>query len=133
MSLKYDVMKEMMDLVEEKAKRLEGIRDGTKQDATYTQEILKFLNNLDKLTAEAQNELDFYVGMERECEMLFRRLKSFDPYCSATVEWNDTKDWKELRPLGVRVTWSRYHVRLNPDCEQEEYIDISRLLLDDYD
>ncbi len=130
---KDDVMKEMMDLVEEKAARLRNIRDDTKQDATYTQEVLKFLNNLDKLTAEAQNELEFYVGMESECKMLQSRLKSFDPYCSATVEWNDTKDWKELRPLGVKVFWSRYHIKLNPGCEQEEYIDISRLLLDDYD
>ncbi len=130
---KEDAMKEIMDLIDEKVKRRKEVREDTKQDATHVQEVLKFLNNLDKLTAEAETEIDFYIGMERECQMLKYRLKNFDPYAKATVEWNDTKEWKELRPLGVRIYWSQYHMRLHPGTEQEEYIDVSRLLLDDYE
>jgi hypothetical protein len=130
---KKDAMKEVMNLIDEKAKRRKELRDGSQQDATHVQEVLKFLNNLDLLTSEAQNEIDFYVGMERECNMLKHRLKSFDPYAKALVEWNDTKDWKQLHPIGVRIYWSKYHIRLNPDCDEEEYIDVGRLLLDDYE
>lgn len=128
-----DAMKEIMDLIDEKAKRRKELREGSKQDYTHVQEVLKFLNNLDKISVEAENEIDFYVSMERECKMLNYRMKNFDPYSKSVVEWNDTKDWKELRPLGVRIYWSKYHTRLNPGTEQEEYIDVSRLLLDDYD
>ncbi len=130
---KEDAMKEVMDLIEEKVKRRKELRDGSKKDATHAQEVLKFLNNLDSLAADSMNEIDFYVSMERECSMLKYRLKSFDPYVDAVVEWNDTKNWRELRPLGVRISWSKYYMKLHPNAEQEEYVDIGRLLLDDYD
>ena len=128
---KKDAMKEVMDLIDEKAKRRREQRENTQQDATHVQEVLKFLNNLDLLTSEAQNEIDFYVGMERECNMLKQRLKSFDPYIRALVEWNDTKEWQKLYPIGVRLYWSKYYKKLNPDCDEEEYIDVGRLLIDD--
>ena len=130
---KDDAMKDMLDLVNEKAKRRRDLRDQSQPDSTHVQEVLKFLNSLDLLTAEAKNELDFYVGMEGECKRLKYRLKEFDPYAKALVEWNDTKDWKELRPTGVRIYWSRYYMNLHPGAQQEEYIDVSRLLLDDYE
>lgn len=130
---KEDAMKEIMDLIDEKAKRRKDLRDGSKPDATHVQEILKFLNNLDKIGTEATNEIDFYVSMERECKMLKYRLKEFDPHVKAIVEWNDTKEWRELRPVGVKILWSRYYTKLHPSADQEEYVDVSRMLLDDYE
>lgn len=129
---KKDARQQILDLIEEKAQRRKDIRAGLGKDATYVQEVLRCLNNLDLLAQESENEVEMHVAMESECKRLFSRLKSFDPYMKAYVEWNDTKDWKQLRPLGIRLFWSNYFLRLNPDKEQEEYIDVGRMLLDDY-
>lgn len=129
---KKDARQQILDLIEEKAQRRRDIRAGLDKDATYVQEVLRCLNNLDLLAQESENEVEMHVAMESECKRLFSRLKTFDPYMKAHVEWNDTKDWKQLRPLGIRLFWSNYFLRLNPDKEQEEYIDVSRMLLDDY-
>ena len=130
---KKDAKQEVLDLIDKKVKRRKSIRKSTRPEATYAQEVLKFLNNLDILSVEAEDELDFLVAMDRECKLLQGRLRSFDPYIEALVEWNDTMDWTKLEPLGVKIKWSKHYMILHPESEQEEYIDIGRLLLDDYD
>lgn len=130
---KKEAMQEIKDLIDEKAAKRKAMREGSKEDATHVQEVLRCLNNLDLLAQEATNEVDMHVAMEGQCKMLYSRLRSFDPYVRAKVDWNEPQDWRDLRPVGIRIFWSGYYLRLHPEANEEEYIDVSRLLLDDYE
>jgi len=129
---KEDARKEVMDLIEKKAKRMKDIREGSNKDIGPVQEVLKFLNNLDKILADTPDVIDRIIAIESECELLNSRLKTFDPHVEGDVKWNDTKDPHHLRPIGVQIKWSKYYLNLHPDSPEEEYIDVGRLLLDDY-
>ena len=124
--------KSVWDAIHKKAKKIGEIRKESREERNYVQEILRFLNNLDVMTTIAENELDFRCALEKECSLLDARLRKFDPKIKATVEWNDTKDWKKLRPLGVSIYWSKYYLKLYPDADEYEYVDVGRLLIDDY-
>lgn len=132
MSDKNDAMKEVLDLIDKKAKRSRELRERSQDDFTPVEEVLNFLHNIEVAMADATDPLDYAVAIERETKLLDSRMKIHDPYVHIEVHWNDTSDVNELRPLGVVIKWSKYHIRLNPDKPEEEYVDVGRLLLDDF-
>ena len=117
----------MMDQVNAKAKKNKGLQDNS-HPKTHKEYVLDFITKMDEICITAQDEICFAVDMEAAAEMLLSKLKTVDQHVHAEVIWNGSKNWKELRAVGVTITWSREHLKLYPGTDEQEFVDVTELL-----
>ena len=123
---------DVLDMINKKMKRNKEIKKKTSIDKTYKQDVLLFLERLEDIYASATDPIEFDVLLEQACKILDRELKKEDPYVQAEVNWNNPKDWRTMRALGVTITWSNYYQNLYPNSHAMEYIDATDLIFEDF-
>lgn len=130
MSVKDDVLK----LVNKKAAQLKRLKKRQKTSKSYIQDIIDFLDELDQLTTNAIDEISYYHDIRLSCQRLNDKLKTFDPFIIAEVQWHDNTDitdWRGAYAESVKITWSNEYMLLHPDADPVEYIDYNQILLED--
>jgi hypothetical protein len=127
---------DVLDMIEVRVKKNKTIRENTCRDKTHRQEVMRFLRDMEDLFCKASNEIEASTGIDGAADMLISRLRAFDPYVKANIIWNDAdiedgkQDWKQLKVIGVQITWSDYYIRFNPNADRSEYVDVMDLLFD---
>lgn len=123
---------DVLDMIDKKIKRNREIKRRTKQEKTYRESILLFLERLEDVYLTAKDPIEFDVLLERACKILDRELKREDPYIQAEINWNNAKDFTHMRALGVTLHWSNYYKKLHPEVQDMEYVDATSLIFEDF-
>lgn len=124
--------KDVLDMINTKAKRYRELRSKAQNVKTPQQLILNFLEEAEKVYPIAKNADDFYWMMKQLCRSLDEQMKIIDLGASMEVKWNSAEDWKDLQVTGVNIRWSRQY-REKHGLPDEQFIDVTMLLLEDYD
>jgi hypothetical protein len=130
MSVKDDMMK----LVNKKAAQLKRLKKRQITSKSYVQDVIDFLNEVDQLSKTTLDEVTYYHDIRLSCQRLNEKLKTFDPFVTAEVQWHNNEgetDWRNFYAEGVVVNWSSEYVLLHPGTDPVEYIDYNRVLLED--
>ena len=133
MSVKDDMMK----LVNKKAAQLKRLKKRQVTSKSYVQDVIDFLNEVDQLSKTTLDEVTYYHDIRLSCQRLNEKLKTFDPFVSAEVQWHGDgggtgwRDWRSFYAEGVVVNWSSEYVLSHPGTDPVEYIDYNRILLED--
>ncbi len=117
----------MMDKIKAKAKNIQDIKDKTCVKG-HREYVFDFITEMDEICLTATDELHFSIDIDVCADMLWKRLKVIDPDIHINVLFNEPDDWKDLRAVGVIITWSQAYQKENPDVNEEEFIDIMDLL-----
>lgn len=124
--------KDVMDMINSKAKKYRELRKKAQNVKTPQQLILNFLEEVEKVYPIAKNADDFHWMMERLCENLDSQMKVIDLGAKMEVKWNDAKDWKDLQVVGVQIRWSNWYKKKH-DLPDEQFMDVTMLLLEGFD
>ena len=117
----------MMAKINAHAKKLDAIKKKT-EVKTYREYILDFITEMDDICITATDEVQFLIDIEACADMLIGRLRTVDPGIHAEVIFNNPKDWKDLRAVGVTITWSDNYRKLNQGIDEQEFVDVTDLL-----
>jgi hypothetical protein len=124
--------KDILDMIDQKAKRYTELRKKSQNKRTPQQLILNFLDETEKLFGIADNASDWYRMIDQLTKSLDEQMKIIDLGAKMEVMWNQVKDWRELRVTGVKIRWSSWY-REKHDLPEEQLIDVTLLLLEDFD
>jgi hypothetical protein len=124
--------KDIMDMIDQKASKYRELRSKCSNTKTPKKLILNFLEEADKVHSIAKNADDFYWMMEQLSQSLDEQMKIIDLGAKMQVQWNGVENWKDLRVTGVKIQWSSWY-RSKHQLPDEQYIDVSVLLLEDFD
>lgn len=97
--------------------------------------VAQFIDDMEKVSTESENPVDFGTGLQRESRLLLDRMKHTDPDVDIEIRWNrenSAETWKDLRVEGVLIKWSRFYLSKHNLHHPEKYIDVSQLFLEGY-
>ena len=116
-----------MAKINARAKKLDAIKEKTTAKS-YREYILDFITEMDDVCLTATDEIQFMMDIDSCADMLIGRLRTIDPGIHAEVIWNCPEDWKNLRAVGVTITWSDAYRKENQDVDEQEFVDVTDLL-----
>jgi len=124
--------KDVLDMINKRTKRIKDLRKKSHQTKTATEIILKFLEDVEPIYDIAKTGNEFYTMIDLASKDLDNKMRILDMGINMEVEWTNVENWKDLRVTGVRIRWSGWYQRKH-GVEQDQYIDITALLLEDFD
>lgn len=124
--------KDVLDMIDKKAKQIRDIRKKSSKSRTPKELVLQFLEEVEPIYSIAKSAGEFYAMLDLITKDLDNKMKIIDYGVSMEVEWNGAEDWRNLRASGIRIRWSKFYQN-RYGVEEEQYIDITTLLLEDFD
>lgn len=131
MSAKDDMLK----AIKKKADKNRELKDRSRGIVKPGRLVADFIEAVERARLECEIGIDFSQQVDRAFNVMMHRLHRVDPCAEAEVVWHreeHAEKWTDLRPTGVKITWSDFWKKENPDKEGEVFIGADQLwLLDD--
>ena len=127
MSVKDDMMKAVNKKAEIYRIHQENLRSNDPKGL-----IFDFLKKADEIRQNAVLEVDFTNDINHIINKLVLYLRRIDN-CCVDVVWNKDETistWRDIYPVGVKIIWSEKYLEQNKNKDNELYISIDHLLLE---
>jgi hypothetical protein len=120
------VRKKLLEEINAKAKRIQDMRERA-NDSSAERDVFEFFRHADEaklISGSKTYDMDMIVSA---FESLLRKLKRFDYYAHARIEWVDGSTREESQIRGVTIIWSDAYA--SKMCiEAQVYIDVGQMI-----
>ena len=96
-----DAKRDVMIMIEKKAKRYRTLRRKAKNPKTPQKLVLNFIEEAEKVYSTAQDAGQFKYLFDKLAKSLDEQMKIIDLGARMEVEWNGAQTWTDLRVTGV--------------------------------
>ena len=119
-------------MIQKKADKYKALRKRAKNPKTPQALVLEFLKDAESIYTSAQDAGQFYYLLETLSKTLDEQMKFIDRGVKMEIIYNNAKTWSELRITGVRIVWSDFYKAKHSITEDETFMDLTLLLLEDF-